>query len=141
MDNPRSPGDFASPNPYERYDLDPREGIAAITARLKELAEDATDPAERERIRAAWEELTLHPARRHRAALFAHPETRPPLGNPPPLLRRRPAARPDEGALPLAQIAPAASLLVALGEELGADPTSEPLDADAILRPRVRAGP
>jgi hypothetical protein len=75
-------------NPFERYGLDPRDGVVAITARLKELAEDAKDDAERERIRAAWEELTLHPARRLRAALDAHPETRAPLGGPPlPRLR------------------------------------------------------
>ncbi len=78
-----------SDNPFERYDLDPREGIVAITQRLKELAEDAKDAAERDRIRAAWEELTLHPARRLRAALDAHPETRQPLGQPPPLPRIR----------------------------------------------------
>ena len=76
-------------NPFERYGLDPREGIVAITQRLKELAEDTTDSAERERIRAAWEELTLHPARRLRAALNAHPETRAPLGSPPTLPRVR----------------------------------------------------
>jgi hypothetical protein len=70
-------------NPFERYDLDPHAGIEAITARLKELAEDAKDDAAREEIRAAWEELTLHPARRLRAALLAHPETRAPLGAPP----------------------------------------------------------
>jgi hypothetical protein len=80
---------MAADNPFERYGLDPRDGIAAITQRLKELAEDATDPAERDRIRAAWEELTLHPARRLRAALEAHPETRAPLGSPPPLPRVR----------------------------------------------------
>jgi hypothetical protein len=79
----------AGDNPFERYGLDPREGIAAITQRLKELAEDAPDDAERERIRAAWEELTLHPARRLRAALQAHPETRAPLGAAPPLPRVR----------------------------------------------------
>ena len=79
---------MAADNPFERYGLDPRDGIVAITQRLKELAEDATDPAERERIRAAWEELTLHPARRLRAALEAHPETRAPLGSPPPLAAR-----------------------------------------------------
>jgi hypothetical protein len=80
---------MAADNPFERYGLDPRDGIVAITQRLKELAEDTTDPAERERIRAAWEELTLHPARRLRAALEAHPETRAPLGSPPQLPRLR----------------------------------------------------
>jgi hypothetical protein len=71
-------------NPFERFGLDPREGIASITARLRELTEDATSEAERAEIRAVWEELTLHPARRLRAAMRAHPETRPPLGSPPP---------------------------------------------------------
>ena len=80
---------MAEDNPFERYDLDPSEGIVAITHKLKELAQDAKDDAERERIRAAWEELTLHPARRLRAALNAHPETRAPLGSPPPLPRLR----------------------------------------------------
>ena len=78
-----------SDNPFERYDLDPREGIVAITQRLKELAEDAKSDTERDQIRAAWEELTLHPARRLRAALDAHPETRAPLGSPPSLPRLR----------------------------------------------------
>lgn len=83
---------MASDNPFERYGLDPRDGVAAITERLKELVEDAPDDAERERIRAAWDELTMHPARRLRAALQAHPETRPPLGSPPLAPRRRVAA-------------------------------------------------
>ena len=104
-------------NPFERYGLDPREGVVAITQRLKELAEDAKTEAERDRIRAAWEELTLHPARRLRAALNAHPETRAPLGMPPPLPRLRIstmelelcdlAARPSAlAALPLSLAAP-----------------------------------
>lgn len=76
-------------NPFEEFDLDPREGISAITQRLKELAEDATDERERERIRAAWEELTLHPGRRLRAALGAHPDSRAALGSPPALPRPR----------------------------------------------------
>lgn len=76
-------------NPFERYGLDPREGVSAITKRLKELAEDASTDAERDAIRKAWEELTLHPARRLRAALRAHPETRPELGSPPMLPRVR----------------------------------------------------
>lgn len=88
-------------NPFERYDLDPRDGIAAITQRLKELAEDAKDDAERERIRAAWEELTLHPRRRLRAALDAHPETRLPLGSPPMPPRAR-GARAEIGLRDLA---------------------------------------
>jgi len=91
-------------NPFERYDLDPREGITAITQRLKELAEDAKDDAERERIRAAWEELTLHPARRLRAALFAHPESRAPLGMPPSFPRRRMAPAHPGDTSPIAEL-------------------------------------
>ncbi len=127
-------------NPFERYDLDPRDGITAITQRLKELAEDAKDDAEREHIRAAWEELTLHPARRPRAALFAHPETRSPLGAPPSLPRRR-ASRADapapEPALDLTLRDPAArpSLLLALGVDAVKDEDAVPsLEVDPVLR-------
>lgn len=115
-----------SDNPFERYDLDPREGIVAITQRLKELAEDAQDDAERERIRAAWEELTLHPARRLRAALEAHPETRAPLGSPPPLPRVR--ISPTE--LELRDLAARPSVLAALPPPF-ADPDPEP-DAPSL---------
>ncbi len=73
-------------NPFEKYDLDPSEGPTAITERLRELAEDATCDEERDEIRAAWEELTMHPLRRLRAAFRAHPEHREPLP-------RRPRAR------------------------------------------------
>ena len=115
-------------NPFERYDLDPREGIVAITQRLKELAEDAKDDAERERIREAWEELTLHPARRLRAALFAHPETRGALGAPPSFPRRRAA-----GASPASSgSAPTAD------RRLGGDPHAPELGLRALgARPSV----
>ena len=103
-------------NPFERYELDPREGIGAITQKLKELAEDAKDDAEREAIRAAWEELTLHPARRLRAALFAHPETRAELGSPPSLTRRRLAGNDaNSPAFQLHDIAPRSTVEIALG--------------------------
>lgn len=124
---------LSSENPFERYDLDPREGIGAITQRLKELAEDAKDDAERDRIRAAWEELTLHPARRLRAALEAHPETRPPLGSPPPRPRLRPvpteldlrdlAARPSA----VAALAAGAAVAAHLPPELDAPPLDDDL--------------
>ncbi|MCW5836953.1 MAG: hypothetical protein KIS78_31455 [Labilithrix sp.] len=123
-------------NPFERYDLDPREGVSAITERLKALAEEARDEAERARIREAWEELTLHPARRLRAALFAHPETRGPLGAPPSFPRRRPAPldAPAIG-LELRDLAARPSVLEALG---AAAPTDDddvpPLEDDPVLR-------
>src|SRR5262245_33377740 len=75
------------PNPFERYDLDPRIGPAEITRRLRELTEDAAE-SEKAELQAAWEELTLHPRRRLHAALWAHPESRPPLGAAPSVRRR-----------------------------------------------------
>ena len=122
-------------NPFERYGLDPREGVVAITQRFKELAEDATTEAERDQIRAAWEELTLHPARRLRAALNAHPETRAPLGSAPALPRLRASTRElelrDLAARPSALAALPASLANA---DLRAASTAEvdapPLDDD-----------
>jgi hypothetical protein len=119
-------------NPFERYDLDPRAGIGAITQRLKELAEDAKTDAEREAIRSAWEELTLHPARRLRAALFAHPETRAPLGAPPALPRMR-AEPPSSSAAP-GVLAPRPSLLAMLEVDDGED-EPRPLADDPVLRP------
>ena len=102
----------ARDNPFERYGLDPMDGLPTITRRLKELAEDATDDAERDRIRRAWEELTLHPRARLRAALFAHPESRAPIGRPPPRERTRaPEAQP---APTLRELAERPSLVAAL---------------------------
>jgi hypothetical protein len=131
----------AKANPFDRFDLDPRAGVAAITARLRELAEAAQDDAARERIRAAWEELTLHPARRLRAALFAHPETRLPLGAPPPLGRRRPPAADSPllsrlASLAFRDLAPRPSLLAAvLARVTGAAPayTKPSLEDDPVL--------
>jgi hypothetical protein len=67
-------------NPFERYDIDPMQGPAAITERMRELAEDADEP-EREELRAVWEELTMHPRRRLQLALNAFPETRADVGD------------------------------------------------------------
>ncbi len=125
-------------NPFEKYGLDPREGVVAITQRLKELAEDATTDAERDRIRAAWEELTLHPARRLRAALHAHPETRAPLGLAPSLPRHRVLAT----KLELRDLAARPSALAALPVVIAAaelrahgasDVDAPPLDDDPHL--------
>src|SRR4051794_12677760 len=84
-------------NPFDRYELDALEGIEAITQRLKERAEDATTDVERANLREAWEALTFHPAERLRAALFAYPETRAPLGVPPPNVRDRASTRASTG--------------------------------------------
>lgn len=71
-------------NPYERWGIDPLGGPEAITRRMRELVEDAPDEETKKAMRAAWEELTLHPARRLRAALFAHPDSHGAAGAPPP---------------------------------------------------------
>jgi hypothetical protein len=126
----------ADENPFERYGLDPREGVVAITQRLKELAEDATDDAERERIRAAWEELTLHPARRLRAALNAHPETRAPLGSPPTLPRVR--ALPTE--LELRDLAARPSAVAALPPDI-AQAAHSAGDPGAVDAPSIDEDP
>jgi hypothetical protein len=114
-------------NPFDSYDIDPRDGALAITQRLKELAEDASE-AEQERLRAAWEELTMHPDRRFRAALFAHPESREPLGGPPPLRRRVPNA---PSPVAWEALVPKPSLSVAAGERTEPEPS---LDDDPLLR-------
>jgi hypothetical protein len=75
-------------NPFHKYGISAHDGPNAITERFRELMEDAADDEERAALRAAWEELTLHPVRRWRAALGTPPETRPPLVRPP---RRTPA--------------------------------------------------
>lgn len=66
-------------NPFERYEIDPMLGPAAITERMRELTEEA-DETTRDELRAVWEELTMHPRRRLAIALDAFPETRAPLG-------------------------------------------------------------
>jgi hypothetical protein len=117
-------------NPYERFDIDPIEGPGAITERMRELAEDAPDEATRKAVRAAWEELTLHPARRLRAAFGAHPDSHGAAGAPPPA---PPKAAPPALELELADLALRPSVV----DALGADPSDAlpdlPLDRDPIL--------
>lgn len=118
---------------FERFDIDPRQGPRAITERLRELAEEAPEH-ERNEIRAAWEELTLHPMRRLRAAFAAHPESRPPLGAPPPL-PREPASM--ERALTLGEIAARPSVARAFGVDEAAQKQDDRGHASAS-RPRPR---
>ncbi len=109
-------------NPFELYGIDPRAGPQAITQRLRELVEDAPE-AEREALRAAWDELTMNPLRRLKAALFAHPETRAPLDGAPRRRRLPPggsvASLELRGLVVLPELTP-----LALGERkgLGAHP-------------------
>ncbi len=117
-------------NPYERWDIDPLGGPAAITERMRELVEDAPDEATRKAIRAAWEELTLHPARRLAAALGAHPDSHGPRGAPPPSPR---AARPKSAELTLTDLALRPSVLDALGAEETTTLPDVPFTRDPIL--------
>ncbi len=125
-------------NPFERFDLDPKEGPRAITERLRELAEDAGE-AERASIRAAWEELTLHPLRRLRAAFGAPPRhpaaDRTAPEHAPPRLRMAPAREP----VGLVDLAPRPSVVHALasflaqGATMGRPTSPASLDDDPVL--------
>lgn len=117
-------------NPFERYDVDPSAGPTAITERLRELADEMDDDAERERLRADWEDLTLHPKRRLELALAAFPETRPALEPPPRRLR----GKTDPPALEAIDLCWLPSVAEAL--ELGRPELPEALpamDDDSIL--------
>ena len=113
------------PNPYERYDIDPLGGPAAITERMRELAEDATDEAERKAIRAAWEELTLHLVNYNRTE---------------PAKKRSPGAGIHEEK-PIAVGGVRADLALPAGFRVGAVEVLTPeADGPAPLRAEVRDG-
>ncbi len=124
-------------NPFERFDLDPKEGSRGITERLRELAEEAGE-TERAAIREAWEELTLHPLRRLRAALTAfpvHEEASSSTAAAAPLGARRPARREP---LTLAELAPRPLVAFPLRSALVVPPQAktskaETLDDDPVL--------
>jgi hypothetical protein len=127
-----------SKNPFERFGIDPKEGPRAITERLRELAEDATEE-NRAAIRAAWEELTLHPLRRLRAAIGAHPlhpdasRTSPDYA---PLKKRKVST---EQPLALTDFAPRPSVahplraFFASTDQRVRTSTPQPLDDDPVL--------
>jgi hypothetical protein len=99
-------------NLFERLDIDPALPPEGITERMRELCEDA-DPETRDAIRAEWEELTMHPERRLVLAFTSFPETRPPLGAPPPL-SPAPRMRALEPRLGVADLAVALRIAAAL---------------------------
>lgn len=131
-------------NLFERYDIDPRQGPRAITERLRELIEESDNEAARTELRAAWEELTMHPMRRLRAAFGAHPESRPELGAPPSLSKGL-GSKPEIGFNELAVRPSVAAALLGGSELIGPRRTeisrtafaSQPpdsLDEDPILK-------
>lgn len=121
--------DGDEPNPFEAWDLDPLAGPGAITERMRERMAHAPDEETRRAIRAAWEELTMHPARRLRAALGAHPDSHGLAGAPPPA---PPRFRPPALTLELTDLALRPSVLDALGEARAAAPDVPAAD-DPIL--------
>lgn len=116
-------------NPFERYGIDPEKGPAEITERLRELAEDAPDEDTRRTIRAAWEELTMHPARRFRAAATAHPDSHGLAGAPP---APPPRISPSQPELNLADLSLRPSVVAALGDD-GEELPDIALEDDPIL--------
>jgi hypothetical protein len=102
---------MARTNPFDRFELPPTGDVAELTDALRERAESA-EPAERAEIRAAWEALTLHPVRRLELALTAVPETRPPLGRPPP--RPPIPSASDDARLTLADLVDAGTVCATL---------------------------
>ena len=119
-------------NPFERFDLDPRAGPRALTERLRELVEEAATEERRAEIRAAWEELTMHPARRLALALGAHPESRPELAGGPPPRKDHPPPPP----LALVDVAPRIRVSAALPPRvMPAAQAPEGLDGDPVLEP------
>jgi hypothetical protein len=127
-------------NPFERFDLDPKEGPRAITERLRELAEEAAE-AERAEIRAAWEELTLHPLRRLRAAIGApprHPDAARTQPEHAPLVGRK---VPPQPSFTLGDLAPRPSVVQALARLDREETKPKPplaLDDDPVLSPLTR---
>jgi hypothetical protein len=118
-------------NPFERFDIDPRQGTRAITERMRELAEEADTEEERAELRTTWEELTVHPARRLRAAFGAHPESRPSIGAPPPTGGA--GAGPVDPDLTLSELSVRPSVARALGG--GASILGPARDGSALAAP------
>ncbi len=101
-------------NPFETLGLEPLATVSEITARVRELAEDADEPRQK-MLRALWEELTLHPRARIAAAVatFVPEGTEPPPCSPPRLTVGAGAEPPPSllDKLPLAGLMPSLSPL------------------------------
>lgn len=121
-----------SDNLFDQWDLDPSQGPQSITERLRERMEDA-DPQVAVQLRRAWEELTMHPKRRIAEALSTFPETRPPVGRPPPVRRALAGRAPTEDARVVH-----APVAAALGSAPHAVPALPPLEHDPLLVTRGR---
>jgi hypothetical protein len=131
-------------NPFDRFDVDPSSGPEAITEALREKMEDAKSDDERARLREAWEAMTRDPMLRLVHALAAHPESRLPLGHPPPGVRGEGVPQPPRaiGEVTLLDILPLPSMSDAWELRERATPevsnAPEPWWADALLKPRLK---
>lgn len=119
-------------NPFEKFDIDPRSSTAQITARFRELVQDARTEDAKAVLRAAWEELTLHPRDRLLAAMATFPETREeiPLGVDALLPNAVPLATHD---LDLTDLLAPPTVLSALGAASTPADAPETLMNDAVL--------
>ncbi len=132
-------------NPFDRLGLSPLATVDEITNALRERAEDASDE-ERRMLRESWEELTMHPRARVRAALLTFvPRADAKEPRPAPLSASlKPSPPPDD---PLAGISavdllPRPSIGAALvSGTRGAAPPSAlpPLEDDPIVQRALAA--
>lgn len=63
-------------NPYDRFDLDPKDDVRTLTEKLRERMENARDPVLAAELRETWDLLTKRKGTRLELALLAAPETR-----------------------------------------------------------------
>ena len=134
-------------NPLDRLGLSPLATVDEITQALRERAEDASDD-ERKMLRETWEELTLHPRSRVRAAVLTFPprdvvregthssDPRPPELS--PALRPVPPRTGDPmEVVARADLLPRPSIARALhgpsGRIAPAPPALPPLDDDPVI--------
>jgi len=126
-------------NPLDRLGLSPLATVDEITAALHEKAEDASDE-ERRVLRETWEELTLHPRSRLRAALSTFPP-RPELSARPAELSRelKPVKHEEDpgglGVAPL-DILPRPSICAAISGRIPPPPAVLPaIEDDPLVGP------
>lgn len=117
-------------NPFERFGLDPTEGIAGITERMREHIRAASSEKEKAEIRDAWVALTRDPRRRLALSLGAHPETRAPLGAPPP------SPQHEEITLEANTLLPFVSMAACFGVADASLDTDASWEEDRIFAPR-----
>ncbi len=121
-------------NAFEELDLDPLASTFAITERVRDLSEDASEPRQKE-LRALWEDITRHPRARITAAVatFVAGEEESPV--PPP---RAPL---PEGAAPgpsFLDKLPVAGLAATLGAPVRRPPAVLSVHDDPILQEALR---